>query len=48
MGRIKYLEAIGKTPKRGCPPVGPMPSRADLAKLLIAKGANVNAKGKYG
>jgi transposase len=35
MGRIKYQEAIGQMPKRGRPPAGPAPSKADLVKLYV-------------
>ena len=41
MSRIKYLEAIGRTPKRGRQPVGPAPSRADLVKLYIEEEKSV-------
>ena len=33
MARIKYKEAIGLEVKRGRPPSGPAPSKADLIKL---------------
>jgi ankyrin repeat protein len=48
MAIIKYQEAAGLEVKRGRPPAGPAPSRADLVKLLIAKRADVNAKDKDG
>lgn len=38
MGRIKYLEAIGKTPKRGRPTDKPTPSKADLVRLYVHEG----------
>jgi len=41
MGRIKYLEAIGQTPKRGRPPVGQSPSKAVLAKLYVRECRSV-------
>jgi transposase-like protein len=41
MARIKYLEALGREVKRGRPPVGPAPSRADLVKLYVKEGCAV-------
>lgn len=41
MSRIKYQEAIGLEVKRGRPPVGPPPSRADLVKLYVKEGRSV-------
>jgi hypothetical protein len=41
MGRIKYQEAIGLEVKRGRPPVGPPPSKADLARLYVREGRSV-------
>jgi hypothetical protein len=38
MSRIKYQEAAGLEVKRGRPPVGPPPSRADLVKLYVREG----------
>jgi len=38
MGRIKYQEAIGLEVKRGRPPAGPAPSKADLVKLYVEEG----------
>lgn len=38
MGRIKYLEAIGQTPKRGRPTDKPTPSKADLVRLYVQEG----------
>jgi len=35
MSRIKYQEAAGLEMKRGRPPAGPAPSKADLARLYI-------------
>jgi hypothetical protein len=41
MGGIKYLEAIGKKPKRGRPKAGPSPSKADLVKLYIEEEKSI-------
>ena len=41
MARIKYQEAIGREVKRGRPPSGPPPSKADLVKLYIKEGRSV-------
>jgi transposase-like protein len=41
MGRIKYQEAIGLEVKRGRPPAGPPPSKADLVKLYIEEEKSV-------
>ena len=41
MARIKYLEALGLEVKRGRPPVGPAPSKADLVRLYVKEGRSV-------
>lgn len=41
MGRIRYQEAIGLEVKRGRPPAGPAPSKADLVKLYVQEGQSV-------
>jgi len=41
MTRIKYQEAIGQKPKRGRPPLGPAPSKADLVRLYVKEGQSV-------
>jgi len=41
MARIKYLEAIGREIKRGRPPAGPAPSKADLIKLYVKEERSV-------
>jgi predicted transcriptional regulator len=41
MGRIKYQEAIGLEVKRGRPPAGPAPSKADLVRLYVQEGQSV-------
>lgn len=41
MGRIKYLEAIGQKAKRGRPASGPVPTKADLARLYVQEGRSV-------
>jgi len=41
MARIKYQEALGLEVKRGRPPVGPAPLRADLVKLYVKEGRAV-------
>ena len=41
MARIKYQEAAGLEVKRGRPPAGPAPSRADLVKLYVKEGRSV-------
>lgn len=41
MGRIKYQEAVGLEVKRGRPPTGPTPSKADLVKLYVGEGMSV-------
>ena len=41
MARIKYLEALGLEVKRGRPPVGPAPSKADLDRLYVREGRSV-------
>ena len=41
MARIKYQEAIGLEVKRGRPPAGPAPSKADLAKLYVKESRSV-------
>jgi transposase-like protein len=45
MGRIKYQEAAGLEVKRGRPPVGPAPSKADLVKLYVKEGRSVRDVG---
>ena len=41
MPRIKYREAIGLEVKRGRPPAGPAPSKADLVKLYVKEERSV-------
>jgi transposase-like protein len=41
MARIKYQEAVGLEVKRGRPPAGPRPSRADLVKLYVQESRSV-------
>ena len=41
MGRIKYLEAIGLTLKRGRPPAGPAPTKDQLVKLYVKESRSV-------
>lgn len=41
MARIKYQEAAGLEVKRGRPPIGPAPSKADLVKLYVKEGQSV-------
>ena len=41
MGRIKYQEAIGLEVKRGRPPLGPAPSKADLVRFYVKEGRSV-------
>lgn len=41
MARIKYQEAAGLEVKRGRPPLGPAPSKADLVRLYIKEGLSV-------
>ena len=41
MARIKYQEAIGLEVKRGRPPLGPAPSKADLVRLYVKEGRAV-------
>lgn len=41
MGGIKYQEAAGREVKRGRPPAGPPPSRADLVKLYVKEARAV-------
>jgi hypothetical protein len=41
MPRIKYKEAIGLEVKRGRPPAGPAPSKADLVKLYVKEERSV-------
>ncbi|MCJ7563831.1 MAG: hypothetical protein MUP52_04490 [Candidatus Aminicenantes bacterium] len=41
MVRIKYQEAAGREVKRGRPPAGPPPSRADLVKLYVKEARAV-------
>jgi hypothetical protein len=41
MAKIKYLEAIGREVKRGRPPVGKAPSKAELIKLYIQEDRSV-------
>ena len=41
MARIKYQEAAGLEEKRGRPPAGPAPSKADLVKLYVREGRSV-------
>jgi predicted transcriptional regulator len=43
MPRIKYQEAAGLTVKRGRPPAGPSPLKADLVKLYVKEGQSVRA-----
>jgi hypothetical protein len=41
MPRIKYQEAAGREVKRGRPPAGQAPSKADLVKLYVKEGRAV-------
>jgi len=41
MGRIKYQEAAGLEVKRGRPPIGPPPSKADLVRLYVKEGRSI-------
>ena len=41
MSRIRYQEAAGLVVKRGRPPAGPAPSKADLVKLYVREGRAV-------
>ena len=41
MARIKYQEAIGLEVKRGRPPAGPAPSKADLVQLYVKEDRSV-------
>jgi hypothetical protein len=41
MAKIKYQEAIGLVVKRGRPPAGPAPSKADLIKLYVRESRSV-------
>jgi len=41
MARIKYQEAIGLEVKRGRPPLGPAPSKADLVRLYVKEEQSV-------
>ena len=41
MARIKYQEAAGLEVKRGRPPAGPAPSKADLVKLYIRESRSI-------
>jgi len=41
MARIKYQEAAGLEVKRGRPPVGPAPSKADLVKLYVKESRSI-------
>lgn len=41
MARIKYQEAAGLEVRRGRPPVGPAPSKADLVKLYVKESRSV-------
>ena len=41
MARIKYQEAAGLEVKRGRPPAGPPPSKADLVTLYVKEGRSV-------
>jgi len=41
MGRIKYLEAIGREVKRGRPPAGTAPSKEDLVRLYVEESRSV-------
>jgi len=41
MARIKYQEALGLEVKRGRPPIGPAPSKADLVKLYVEESRSV-------
>jgi hypothetical protein len=41
MSRIKYREAAGLEVKRGRPPAGPTPSKADLVKLYVKEERSV-------
>jgi len=41
MASIKYLEAAGLEVKRGRPPTGLSPSRADLIKLYVKESRSV-------
>lgn len=41
MARIKYKESAGLEVKRGRPPAGPPPSKADLVKLYVQESRSV-------
>jgi hypothetical protein len=41
MARIKYQEVAGLEVKRGRPPAGPAPSKADVVKLYVREGRSV-------
>jgi hypothetical protein len=41
MARIRYQEVAGLEMKRGRPPAGPPPSRADLVKLYVKEARAV-------
>jgi hypothetical protein len=41
MARIRYKEAAGIEVRRGRPPAGPPPSKADLVKLYVKEGRSV-------
>jgi transposase-like protein len=41
MARIKYQEAAGLEVKRGRPPTGPAPTKADLVKLYVRERRSV-------
>jgi hypothetical protein len=41
MARIKYQEAAGLEVKRGRPPAGPLPSKADLVKLYVKESRSI-------
>jgi len=41
MGRIRYQEALGLEVKRGRPPIGPAPSKADLVKLYVKESRSI-------
>jgi hypothetical protein len=41
MARIRYKEVAGMEVKRGRPPAGPAPSKADLVRLYVKESRSI-------
>ena len=46
MARIKHSRDAGLKSKRGRPPIGPIPSKADLVRLYVKEGRSIREIGE--